>query len=561
MDRNTLLAFFLIALVLVFTPYYMEIVAPIPTQADSLQTVVDYTPDTSASKTKLDDPPAATKKAGVSRLALGSNKEHIYKIDTDLFSASISSKHGGSLVSFETFNYADQDNNYLNLINGLNKENLAVRYKNIDGEDVDLSEPWVPDNNYYSGPITKPTTFSFSINIGPNKTIKKSLTFYPDKYVFDVNINMENVADVVFAGTYTFGWYGGLAPTEKNEKDDLVYFYSYAFQGGELVDLKVNDGESESMKLNGSTDWVAVRTKYFIASIIPGLSHDVSSAIVSGKNNGREIYDMAVSLPASSPSSLRVYFGPLEYDRIKSVGKELESVMNFGFWIIRPISKGVLWLLKKMNQYIPNYGFVLVIFSVLVKILVYPLTKKSYESTSAMQRLAPEIALIREKLKENPQKLNQATMKLYKDRGVNPLGGCLPMLLQMPLLFALFQVFRTTIELRAEPFIFWVKDLSAPDAVLTLPFSIPIYGSHVAVLPILMVVSMFIQQRMMSGGVEQQAQQKTMMYFMTGFFFLLFNSFPSGLNLYYTLFNVLTIIQQKFITGGAKPPAELKPVS
>ena len=558
MDRNTLLAFFLIALVLVFTPYYMELVAPIPAQADSLRTVDNYASDTSGSNKKLIIPPTPTKRTGPSRSVLGGNKEHVYKIDTELFSASISSKHGGSLISFETFNYADQDNNFLNLINGLNKENLAIRYKNIDGEDVDLSAPWVPDNNYYSGPITKPTTFSFSINTGANKKIKKSLTFYPDKYVFDVNINLESVADVVFAGTYTFGWYGGLSPTEKNEKDDLVYFYSHAFQGGELVDLKVNEGESESMRFNGSTDWVAMRTKYFIASIIPGFSHDVSSAILSGNNNGREIYDIAVSLPATSPSSLRVYFGPLEYDRIKSIGKGMESVMNFGFWIIRPISRGVLWLLKKMNQYIPNYGFVLVVFSILVKILVYPLTKKSYESTSAMQRLAPEIALIREKFKENPQKLNQATMKLYKDRGVNPLGGCLPMLLQMPLLFALFQVFRTTIELRAEPFIFWVKDLSAPDAVFTLPFSIPIYGSHVAVLPILMVVSMFIQQRMMSGGIEQQAQQKAMQYFMTGFFFLLFNSFPSGLNLYYTLFNVLTIIQQKFITGGPQQPTELK---
>ena len=142
-------------------------------------------------------------------------------------------------------------------------------------------------------------------------------------------------------------------------------------------------------------------------------------------------------------------------------------------------------------------------------------------------------------------------MKLYKEKGVNPLGGCLPMLLQMPLLFALFVVFRTTIELRAEPFIWWIKDLSAPDAVFTLPFSIPIYGAHVAILPILMVVSMFIQQRMMSGGAAQQPQQKMMQYFMTGFFFLMFNTFPSGLNLYYTLFNVLTIAQQKLI-----PPTE-----
>ena len=136
---------------------------------------------------------------------------------------------------------------------------------------------------------------------------------------------------------------------------------------------------------------------------------------------------MALSLPASGASSLQLYLGPLEYDRVKSVGKDLDRVMDFGFWFIRPISKGVLWVLKKMNDYIPNYGFVLVVFSVLVKILVFPLTKKSYESTAAMQRLAPEVGALREKLKDNPQKLNQATMKLYKDKGVNPLGGCFPM--------------------------------------------------------------------------------------------------------------------------------------
>ena len=164
-----------------------------------------------------------------------------------------------------------------------------------------------------------------------------------------------------------------------------------------------------------------------------------------------------------------------------------------------------------------------------------------------MQKIQPELATIRDKYKNNPQKLNQAQMQLYKKKGVNPLGGCLPMLIQMPLLFALFVVFRTTIELRAEPFIWWIKDLSTPDAVVNLPFHIPIYGSHIAILPIFMVVSMFIQQRMMSGGSMQQPQQKTMQYFMTAFFFLMFNSFPSGLNLYYTLFNVLTILQQKLV--------------
>ena len=144
---------------------------------------------------------------------------------------------------------------------------------------------------------------------------------------------------------------------------------------------------------------------------------------------------------------------------------------------------------------------------------------------------------------------------MYKKHGVNPLGGCLPMLLQMPLLMALFIVFRTTIELRAEPFVWWVKDLSSPDVIFYLPFTIPIYGGHVAALPILMVISMFIQQKMMMTGGAQQAQQKTMQYFMTAFFFLIFNSFPSGLNLYYTLFNVLTIAQQKLVPTDNKDKA------
>ena len=168
-----------------------------------------------------------------------------------------------------------------------------------------------------------------------------------------------------------------------------------------------------------------------------------------------------------------------------------------------------------------------------------------------MQKIQPQVNALREKHKNNPQKLNQATMQLYKEMGVNPLGGCLPMLLQMPLLFALFVVFRTTIELRNEPFVFWIKDLSAPDVIFYLPFKIPLYGDYVCALPILMALSMFAQQKMMQPTAvtgPQADQQKMMQYFMMGFFFLLFNSFPSGLNLYYTLFNVLTIAQQKLTT-------------
>ena len=165
-----------------------------------------------------------------------------------------------------------------------------------------------------------------------------------------------------------------------------------------------------------------------------------------------------------------------------------------------------------------------------------------------MQKIQPELLAIREKYKNNPQKLNQAQMKIYKKRGVNPLGGCLPMLIQMPLLYSLLLFFEQLLNFVQSLLFFWIQDLSVPDYVFQLPFHIPIYGSQVAVLPIFMVVSMFLQQKMMTGGTVQQPQQKTMQYIMIPVFSN-FNGFPSGLNLYYTLFNILTILQQKFITS------------
>ena len=553
MDRNTLVAFFLIAIVLIFTPKYMEVVDPSP-QSPPLPTIEnaeDIIRQTSVQEgTGREEEPVVSSVSAPSDV-LWSNEEETITVENELYTAVVSSNGGGSFLSFSFKNHLNKDGQGVDLINGKNKENLSIRFKDLDGESFNLFGPWRYDNTFSGGEIYRPESLKFSIEIFPGKRIIKTLTFYPDSYKVDVSINMDNVADKIFGGAYSFGWYGGLVPSEENEKDDLVYFKSLVYQGGELVDLKIKEGESESNSFNGATGWAAVRTKYFITAIIPETPDDVVTAFMGGQNDGRDAYDIALSFPAKEPTALSLYLGPLEYDKVKAINRELEKTMNFGWGPIRPISKGVLFVLKKLHEFIPNYGYVLILFSLVVKLLVYPLTKKSYQSTAAMQQLQPEIAALKEKHSSNPQKLNQATMKLYKERGVNPLGGCLPMLLQMPLLFALFQVFRTTIELRAEPFVWWIKDLSAPDAVFTLPFSIPIYGSHVAILPILMVVSMFIQQRMMSGGAAQQPQQKTMQYFMTGFFFLMFNSFPSGLNLYYTLFNVLTIAQQKLI-----PPAE-----
>ena len=210
---------------------------------------------------------------------------------------------------------------------------------------------------------------------------------------------------------------------------------------------------------------------------------------------------------------------------------------------MRPLSIGILYAFVYMHKIISNYGIVLIIFSILIKLLLFPLTKKSYSSMKKMQELQPELEKLKEKYGKDQQKISQAQMRLYQERGVNPAGGCLPMLLQMPLLFALYQVFRSTIVLRGEPFFGWITDLSMPDTVLNLGFSIPLYGDQVSVLPILMCLTMIFQQRQ----TIKDPRQKAMVYLMPVFMLLIFNRLSSGLNLYYTLFNLFTMIQQSMI--------------
>ncbi len=472
-------------------------------------------------------------------------KEKTTVIESDLFIAKISSLCGGSIKSFQLKNHLGPDSGFVDLSSRENKNNLLIGFRDINGEKIQLKEGWLLENSFDSLYINSEITLTYTYPYA-SKTIMKKITIYPASFVFDVELDMTPIANNLLEERFSFSWEGGLPPTERDSTAEEYFFGTYLYQGGELLDVKASKGESFRNDYRGKTDWIATRSKYFIASTIATDKTEFLGASVLATSNKQELYDISVYLNPNSKSFFSFYLGPLEYDRIKNLGVGLELTMDFGWAIIRPISKGVLWTLKSMHAYIPNYGVVLIIFSILIKLAVYPLTKRSYESTKAMQALTPELNKLKDKYKNNQQKLQQAQMELYKKKGVNPLGTCLPMLLQMPLLFALFTVFRSTIELRGEPFFLWIKDLSAPDIIFYLPFKIPLYGDYVCALPILMALSMFLQQKMMmTGGAAQQQQQKIMQYFMMGFFFLIFNGFPSGLNLYYTLFNVLTIIQQK----------------
>ena len=537
MDRNSLLAFLLIAVIIFLIPEYYKLVYPPPPDTDSL---IVY-------KEEQIRAPLQPNENITTSLSFVKQEEAAksFTINTNLYTAEISTINGGSIASLVLLNHALNDTESVDLIDNKNANNLLVRFRSIDGDDISLSGGWITDNDYDINVYENQTTVTFR-KIVAEKQITKALTFYPDKYIIDMSVDLSAIHNFVSRGISTVSWAGGLPLTEPNKKDEQIYYKAVLFQGDETYTPKTQKPSKAKLeRMEYPTDWVAIRTKYFIMAMVPK-KQAPGSEVLAIEENGDISYNVGMFFDVNRPFLSTLYIGPLEYNRIKRLGNNLDQIMNFGWAFIRPISKGVHWFLLFLYKYIPNYGYVLLVFSVAVKILVYPLTKKSYVSTKKMQAVQPMLNDLREKYKNDQRKFAQAQMNLFKEHGVNPLSGCIPILLQMPLLFALFTVFRSSIELRGAPFILWIKDLSRPDAVFDLGINVPLYGSQVAILPILMGVTMFIQMKStptpQSGG-----QQKFMMYFMNGFFVLIFNQFPSGLVLYYTLFNILTVLQQKYL--------------
>ena len=530
MDRQTLLAFLLIGFIIVLYPWYMSIVSPpelnmVPPSTQPKELVNEnITPEkikTVATK-KLDTIPV--KSIGVS---------------TNLYELTISNKNGGAFTNFNLYKYQDHNDNLVNLIDNDNSNNMVIGFVSIDGDKILLDENWSMVDNISSLRVERgQKSLTFKTNFS-NQTITKKYTFYADTYNIDVDVEFENPSQFISRNQYTLNWNGGMPATEKDLSNDYLFFEGYASLGGERMGSKPKKGKSTVENQNGSTLWSAIKTKYFISAIIPS-EPGIGAQVQSELNNEKPIYNTEITQSSNSNNRFTVYLGPLDYDRLSDFNVGLEENVDLGWALFRPIGQVISWLLTKMYAIIPNYGLVVVVFAFLIKLLLNPLTVKTFESTRKMQALAPEIQKLKEKYKNDPQKMSRAQMELYKNSGANPLGGCLPMLIQMPILVSVFSIFRSKIEFRGAPFFGWISDLSVPDTLISIG-SFPIN-----ILPVLMGSTMFIQQKMMSAP-NADTQQKTMMYVMNVFFLFLFYRFPSGLNLYYFVFNLLTILQQKYL--------------
>jgi YidC/Oxa1 family membrane protein insertase len=364
-------------------------------------------------------------------------------------------------------------------------------------------------------------------------------TFHPDDYRIDMDGQVTGVGPN--GGLLLIGMGPTLANTEADSNENhralaLVTKHSET-ERTDLAGLK----PGEPKTVSGPLEWAAIKSKYFVTGVLAldstsgGISGVTATAPpTAGKRPDRADVRLSLPLPPSGTFRYTVYAGPMEYDRLHRIGHGFDDVNPYGWpgfrTIIRPVAAGVRWLLVWMHEHLHlAYGFVLVIFGVLVRLLLWPLNQKAMRANMQMQAVQPLMKDIQERYKNDPQKVQQEMFKLYKEHGVNPLGGCWPMLLPMPVLFALFFVFQNSIELRGASFA-WLPDLSRPD---------PLY-----IIPVIMGISMFGLSKVGQLGMEPNPQMKMMLYIMPVMMTFLFLNFASGLNLYYAVSNIASIPQQ-----------------
>lgn len=468
------------------------------------------------------------------------------------------SNYGGGIKKYTIKNYETWDKKPLQLVDWKKGKELHLLFTSKDGKLINTKD-LIFESNYAEWKkvdLNSDSSFKLSYTLfvtnDSSAKIIKTYTFFPDLYEFDVTYEFDNSNKFISDNKYQVVWESSLNLTEYRSDQEVTYSEAFAYMGGELETLdatKVN--EEYKGDFNGNTDYVSTRNKYFGLFMIPK-DRKGDGAYISGyheilKDNGaRENYSIAIKMDIKNDkvekSTFMILITPLDYNILKSYELELEKTMRFSLdFIVRPIAQYIIIpVFLLLHKIIPSWGLVIIIFALLMKIVLNPLTKTQMNSMKKMSQLNPKITAIREKYKDDPVKANQQIMKLYKEEKINPAGGCLPMLLQLPILYALFGVFNSTIELRNASFL-WIKDLSAPDVILHLPFKIPIFGiDNISGLALAMGVTMFIQQKMS----VTDPKQKAMVYIMPVMLTLLFFSFPAGLNLYYFMFNLFSIAQQ-----------------
>ena len=374
-----------------------------------------------------------------------------------------------------------------------------------------------------------------------NLLVEKIFIFNGDGYEFNLDLRLTNLGTSPLNGAVQLllqqPWDGTGDTGGFFSIDGFTFVGTATLVGDDLKTDSVKDLEEAAVAYSGDVFWTSFEDKYFIKALVPVNELDEKKVFLEkGANyvqNRFEIRNQSISPGSSVMLGFLGYFGPRDTGILKDVGHKLDEAVDFGYFHI--IAKPLLEVLKFFNSFVGNYGVSIIILTVLIKLLFWPLTQKSYTSMKAMQKIQPEMAKIRVKYKNDKARLNKEVMDLYKKHKVNPLGGCLPMLIQIPVFFALYKVLLEDIGLRHAPFMFWIQDLSAKD---------PYY-----ITPVVMGITMFIQQKLTPTTMD--STQTKILNYMPLIFTFMFLNFPSGLVIYWLVNNLLTILQQYLINRKA----------
>lgn len=464
-------------------------------------------------------------------------------VDTPLYTA-VFKEQGGGLKSFVLKNYRskiESDSGPMQLVSNGSPATLPLLFSLDNG--VSLIT-YKADRSSLA--LTEPgakAALTMTATLADGLQVVRTLTFRGDSYLIGMDYTVHNDGEkpVQISPALTLDH-----EPFPHVGDTSMYLFAgpTTYANGELVETKPKKLEEAPVVLQGKVSWTGFADSYFMASVVPPPEGMHTVTLQGTEKHMRTVISEGIqSLAAKQGVSYAytLYFGPKKLKILQASGFDLAKAVDFGWFDV--LAKPMLWLLNFFHQYSGNYGIAIILLTVLIKLVFWPVTQKGMQSMKNMQKLQPKVAKLRERFKDDPSRMNQEMMTLYKTYKVNPVGGCLPMLIQIPFFFALYRVLMASIELRHAPFALWINDLSAPDR-LWVGFDIP-YLHGLPVLTLLMGVSMYLQQKM-TPTTADPAQARIMQFLPVVFTFMFIN-FASGLVLYWFVNNLLSMLQQYLI--------------
>jgi YidC/Oxa1 family membrane protein insertase len=544
MDRNSAIGLTLIAVLLLIWFNFTE--PPKPTQ--TAPTV--STPAVDSTRQKITDVVMAVDSTQIknygSLAALLSGEEEEVKVENSDLSIVFSSRgkiHSVELKNFKTYNQTP-------LFLASPETNRFELMAKANGKEIDLYQLYYQKEVGKKGDSTL-ITFQANANGG---WIRHSYTIPPSGFQVRYKLETSNLAELDNQNL-VYRWEDQMPLVEKDINDSRnKTTVNYYLKKGEFDGFSQTSLDQEETVLTENIKWISMRQKFFVSSIIADQSFAGGEIRMIGnaadsttvKKANLETYIPSADV-ASGKASFVYFFGPNDWDIVTGVTPGFEENLDLGFppmsWINRFV---IIPIFNFLQQFIGNYGIIIIILVLFVKLILLPLSYRSYLGMAKMKLLKPELDAIKEKNGDNMAQAQQDQMKLYQQAGVNPFSGCIPLLLQMPILFAMFYFFPISIDLRQQPFL-WAEDLSTYDSILSLPFTIPFYGSHVSLFTILMTASTLIYTWQNNQISSVQGPMKSLSYIMPVVFMFVLNSFSAGLSFYYFVSNLVTFAQQAII--------------